>query len=90
MKTQQLQFRTCLGCGKTSKECSVLVALPGPQYICQECIILLVAIVADGASVELRIRFVEEMVAVLREPMEIVTKWKEARAKSDDSTGERS
>lgn len=80
MTAKILHLKHCCGCGVLADECAVLVALPGPQYVCEGCIKVMAAIISHEAPEETRIIFVDAMVEILKEPIEIVTKWKEIRA----------
>ncbi len=80
---QELKFRRCCGCGRLAHNVNLLVAIMGDTYLCEECVIIAVGIVADGAKESLRIQFVDMMNAVMKEPNEIVAKWKEAREKKE-------
>lgn len=89
---QLLNYRRCHGCGLPSKKVRLLVSLPADIHVCDDCILILADIVATQAVEEARIQFVEKMQDIMREPIEIVAKWKEIRqmqAKAlSDSKGE--
>ena len=75
------EFKHCIGCGNHAHKRNAVVALPGPVYICDECIIIAVSILASELKVDARIGFVDAIQVVMQEPYEIVAKWKEAKAK---------
>jgi hypothetical protein len=77
---QELQFRRCCGCGRPSHKVNSLTAIIGDIYLCEECILLCVSIVANQANVELRIHFVEELQKIMKEPIETIEKWKSVRS----------
>ena len=78
---QELQFKRCCGCNRPAHKVNALVAICGDIYCCDECVLQLVSIVANQANEALRIQFVDELQKVMKEPIEVVTKWKEIRAK---------
>lgn len=81
-----LQFRYCQGCGTTEDKCTVLVAIPGHHYICENCALSIATIVAHQSPEATRIAFVDRMVEMLKEPIEVVAKWKEIMAKRNEAT----
>lgn len=80
MTAKILQMRHCQGCGINENDCAVLVAIPN-AFICEICIERMATIVAHQAPEKARITFVDHMVEIMREPIEIVAKWKEIRAR---------
>jgi|HubBroStandDraft_4_1064222.scaffolds.fasta_scaffold122747_4 hypothetical protein len=87
MKTCELyRMRTCLGCAKRENEARAMMAFPNHQYLCDECVLLSVAIFAQQSAERTRIYFIDEINAIIRGPTEIVAKWKELRANKPDST----
>lgn len=89
MSAKILQMRSCQACGENENDVAVLVAIPN-AFICETCIERMAAIIAHQAPEEARILFVDHMVEIMREPIEIVTKWKEVRArKLSESKGDK-
>lgn len=78
---QELKFRRCCGCGRLAHNVNLLVAIMGDTYLCDECVIIAVGIVATEAKETVRIQFVDMMNATMKGPNEIVEKWKEIREK---------
>lgn len=78
---QELKFRRCCGCGRLAHNVNLLVAIVGDTYLCDECVIVAVGIVANEAKEAVRIQFVDMLNAAMKEPNEIVAKWKEVREK---------
>lgn len=79
--TQLLHFKHCCGCGQPAKNVRALVALPAERHICDECVLTMAAIIANQGNEGNRIHFVDEMQVIMREPIEIVAKWKALREK---------
>lgn len=71
---QILELKYCACCGLQSKQVKVLVALP-KGYICWECSILVVAIIARESVKENKILFINRLLRELSEDIEIVRKW---------------
>lgn len=85
-KAQVLEFKSCIGCGCLDTGCYCFVALLGPTYICEKCVLACVDIIASKANQESRIKFVDSLQESLKEPIEIVAQWKALSESTDGKT----
>lgn len=78
-------MKYCLACGKTSNDPAVrsLIRLPD-GYICNNCVELMVKILANESGIDNTIIFVENIQQILENPIEKVKQWKEIKAKREE------
>lgn len=86
MTCQTIEMRHCAACGGLENTLALLIAIPR-AFICSECVLIMADLIANKATEQTRIAFVEGMVAILEEPVKIVAKWKDVRSQQEQDSG---
>lgn len=79
----------CTGCGKQEEDAAVLISMKGITYTCEECVLIMVAMVTSQPSDMNRWKFFTDIIELLRDPLDTFKRIKKIADKEKDDLEKR-